>query len=110
MTKGDRTGVYVIASIIGLVIGLVVADRWYVNAMSDAFSEPSKETLEMIRRESPQLNADQAREVAERAGETIMGELSFRQRVRSGWLFYVIGAGLGIGAGCFAASCITKKE
>ena len=101
---------YVIASIIGTVIGLVVADRWHVDAMNDAFSEPSEEILETIRRKQPLLDANQAREIAEKAGVEIMGELSFRQRVRSGWLFYLIGAGLGIGVGCFAASCITEKK
>lgn len=110
MTKGNRTGVYVVASVIGLVVGLVVADRWFVNAMNDAFSEPSEETLEVIRDKAPQLDAKQAREVAETAGKKVLGKLSFRQRLRSCWPVYLIGTGLGIGAGCLAAACIAKAE
>jgi len=110
MMKGNRTGVYVVASVIGLVVGLVVADRWFVSAMNDAFSEPSEETLEMIRDKAPQLDAKQAREVAETAGKKVLDKLSFRQRLRSCWPVYLIGAGLGIGAGCLVAACITEEN
>jgi len=110
MTKGNRAGVHVVASVIGLVVGLVVADRWFAGAMNDAFSEPSEETLEMIRDEAPQLDAKQAREVAETAGKKVLDKLSFRQRLRSCWPVYLIGAGLGIGAGCLVAACITEEN